>query len=42
MILCVCVPAEVCSDHSSEDNLESVASNLPTKEFIIPQGAYAV
>ena len=30
--------AEVCSEHSSEDNLETVASNLPTKEFVIPQG----
>ena len=28
----------MCSEHSSEDNLESVASKLPTKEFIIPQG----
>ena len=30
--------SEVCSEHSSEDNLETVASNLPTKEFVIPQG----
>ena len=28
----------MCSEHSSEDNLETVASNLPTKEFVIPQG----
>ena len=28
----------MCSEHSSEDNLESVANKLPTKEFIIPQG----
>ena len=34
-------PPEVCSENSSEDNLESLSSNLPTKEFVIPQGKMA-
>ena len=30
--------SEVCSENSSEDNLETLSSNLPTKEYVIPQG----
>ena len=33
---------EVCSEHSGEDNLETVVNNLPTKEFVIPQGTKTI
>ena len=33
------ISPDICTEHSSEDSLESLASNLPTKEFVIPQGA---